>query len=247
MPVVNHWRPELGYHVVEHPAGPPAGPPPPPPPPPPPGGFWGPPPGAIFGPPPAAPPDQGGVFRIPPQMPPTAPANFRIPEADGRARAFNGGAPVAPPPGWFWNGGWHHGAPAPAPAPAKALYPGLHLAGGKPDGIGYLYTGEPTTIHIITEPQASRILDHPNSVFWDINFTAQKTTSNSTVNDFMAALGGGAGSVLTQVHEHGDGLWRAGTAWKKGSREANDTLKTLGWADAGSNSRSPIWVCFKKG
>ena len=125
--------------------------------------------------------------------------------------------------------------------------PGTKLPGGLRKGTGYLYTGKPCSFHIIDGAKVNLkdltdVRKEPKKFGFRI-YTAQ---DNSTVTELIEALGGGDGASVTQMWEWGNGWWKEGSRMEKGGEKAGRRLSELGWSEAGSKKRAPVWLYFKR-
>jgi hypothetical protein len=125
--------------------------------------------------------------------------------------------------------------------------PGAKLPGGLRKGIGYLFTGRPCHFHIIHGSTVS-LPDLLNGLksYNKFSFRRHVAMDNSTVSEVIAALGGGEKTSVTQVWEWGDGMWKKGSKMKYGADKAGLRLSELGWSDAGSRKKSPVWLYYKE-
>lgn len=68
-----------------------------------------------------------------------------------------------------------------------------------------------------------------------------------TVRDLIGALGAPPGpqNGITEMEELGDSRWSAGVTVEQGSRDAERSLRSLGWTQRRSQKK-PIWVVVKR-
>jgi hypothetical protein len=131
-------------------------------------------------------------------------------------------APVAPP------------HPAPAPEPRKE---------SKWVNVNVIVSAFPIPVDARGKSRFRLEQDHfvisPCNV--DIN--------NMTGNDLISALGGGVGSSIQEVYEHGAGEWTLGfSEIKFDGGAAKRKCKEYGWnrAKDGDKRHNVIWVVFKR-
>ena len=125
--------------------------------------------------------------------------------------------------------------------------PGETLPSGLRKGVGYLSTGKPCSLHIIDGSKISlqRLIDtdkKPKRFSFRI-FTIQ---DNSTISELITALGGDDKASVTQVWEWGEGRWKKGSTKKMGTEKVESRLSEMGWSEAGSKKKQPVWLYFAK-
>lgn len=124
---------------------------------------------------------------------------------------------------------------------------GAKLPGGLRKGIGYLYTGKPCNLHIIDGSKISldRLVD-TDKKSKPVSFRIFRIQDNSSIAELITAMGGEDKASVTQVWEWGEGRWKKGSKMTMGGEKADRRLSELGWSEAGSKKKQPVWLYFAK-
>ena len=124
--------------------------------------------------------------------------------------------------------------------------PGTKLPGGLREGVGYLYTGKPLSLHVVMAHSISleRLTD-PDKPAKKFSFRTFTTMDNATVAELLTAMGGSDKASVTQVWEWG-GTWKKGSKLKIDAEKADVRLRDLGWSGAGGKKKAPVWLYYVK-